>query len=214
MSKIEEAILKANLMRQNNLRSRDDSACSPPVRDNPKRVKRHWPYFVGILLVLVAGGGAYHFASGVTNHSTPKPVTAHVSAKTAPAARQEVQLPAPAPVTPLPACIPLNSPDPAYSSSHPGWQRYTTEELEFRVFREGAAVRAIQVIARGENEIANSFFMSFLNEVSGGEKHTLQAGKERNGLFVEQGTAGKTAELLVYREKPAGEIRAFVVAYL
>ena len=200
-------------MRQNNLRSRDGSTCSQPVQDGPKQGKRLWPHLVALLLALVSGGGIYHFASDATILSTPEPVTASVSVKAAPAARPEAQPPT-SPLTSLPSCIPLSSPDPAYPSSHPGWQRYTTAELEYRVFREGAAVRAVQVIARKENAIANSFFMSFLNDISGGEKHTLQAGKKRNGFFVEQGMAGKTAELLVYRKEPGGEIRAFVVAYL
>lgn len=115
---------------------------------------------------------------------------------------------------PLPAGIPLNSPDPAFSTSHPGWQRYTTDKLDFRVFREGQKIRAIQVIALGEKAIENTFFSSFLRDVARGEKHSLTSAKERNGFYVEQGMAGKVAELLVYRKKPAGEIRAFVVAYL
>lgn len=214
MSRIEEAIMKANLMRQTSLGKGETTHDAPSDQAIPEKNTRPWIYACGLLLALAAGGGIYHFASERTILSAPKPVAATLSVTPAPAARQAVQPPPPAKATNLPAGIPLNAPDPEFPASHPGWQRYTTSELDFRIFREGTAVRAIQVIARGEKAIENAFFSSFLSDVARGDKHTLHTGTERNGFYVEQGMAGKTAELLVYRTKPAGEIRAFVVAYL
>jgi hypothetical protein len=37
----------------------------------------------------------------------------------------------------IPSFILSSSPDPAYSSANPGWQRYETGAMEMRVFHEG-----------------------------------------------------------------------------
>lgn len=214
MSRIEDALAKANQLRQSKANESKGPEMVPPLPSEPGKGKRSWLYAAGIFLALAVGFGMYPTAEELLVPSRPKPPVTGISEMP----RATVQQPAPAKSSPqknrLPSCIPLDSPDASYSASHPGWQRYKTETLEFRVFRAESAVKAIQVISRQGKAIADDFFTEFLGEIAGRDSFKVQSGKEKEGYYIERGTAGDMAEVVVYREKPAGKIRALVVAYL
>lgn len=214
MSRIEEALAKANRMRLSNGGEGKGPDPAPPAGSRPATGKRRWWFCVGIFLALAVGFGMHRYVSDVSVPSRPKPVPTEDSVKLLPAAKQATPSKSPPRENGLPSSIPLNSPDRDYPAAHPGWQRYRTESLEFRVFREESAVKAIQVIARREKAITAGFLASFLAEIAGKESFRVQSKGERDGLFVEKGRAGNTADVIIYRRRPAGEIRALVVAYL
>lgn len=214
MSKIEDALEKANQLRQNKLNNNMGQEPAPPPPLGPSKGKRLRQYSIGIFLALVVGLGVYRYAKEVSIPSRPKPPASDPSGNPRPAA----QHPAPAKSSPqnnrLPTSIPLNSPDTVYASANPGWQRYITNSLEFRVLRKENAVKAIQVLSRQENVITADFFTSFLGETVGKDLFNVKSGEIKDGYYIERGAAGDTANVVVYRKKPAGEIMAFVVAYL
>jgi len=214
MSRIEDALAKASQLRNNNINDRKGTEPDLPLSIGLRTGNRRWRYGIGICVGLAVCFGIYRYAKEVLIPSRFKPPAEVVSGKSRPAPQQ------PAPVKPstqknrLPTSIPLNSPDAAYSSSHPGWQRYVTESLEFRVFQEKSTVKAIQVLSRQEKPITVDFFISFIGEIAGTNLFKVQSVEEKDGYFVEKGTAGDTLDVVVYRKKPAGEIKAFVMAYL
>lgn len=214
MSKIEDALNKANQLRQSRLNA---GKYQVPVH-SPQlglcKGKRFWQYSIGISLALVVVFGVQRYAKEAHIPSQPKQPAADVSANLC----QDVQHQAPVEASKrnnrLPTSIPLNSPDAAYASAHPGWQRYITKSLEFRVLQGESAVKAIQVLSRLENVITDEYFTSFLGEIAGRDLFKIQSSENKDGYNIERGTAGNTAKVVVYRKMPNGEIEAFVVEYL
>jgi hypothetical protein len=212
MSVIEDAIAKASEVRQaREERIKEPVPVPSAVWELPQLDKR-WSYCAGIFLLLsVAGLGVYRFSA----RSAATPALQQLAAGPGITSHPAAQLAAaePAQKYRLPNSVPLDALDPAYSEAHPGWQRYKGQTLEFRVFRQGGAVRAIQVIAPQGKVIPEQFFGSFLGEIAGKEPLTVQTSESKSGSFIERGTLGSVAEIVMYRQKPAGAMRALVVAY-
>jgi hypothetical protein len=112
----------------------------------------------------------------------------------------------------LPAFIPRGNPDGAYAASHPGWERFEGNGLEFLVFRENKHIKAIQVIA-AQGEISDSYFKMCLRQTTGRENFDSRSREKRGDFLVEKGTLLKKGELVVYRKMPEGEIRGFVLTF-
>lgn len=128
---------------------------------------------------------------------------------------QQMPGPAQAPVLPrlqLPSVMRQAKVDPAYSKEHPGWTRYQSDSLEFRLYREGDSIRAIQVIGLNGGNITEQFFHSFVRELSGGEPPPLTGTGAKDGFSVERGKTGNGTEYQVYRQTGDRRINAFVVA--
>ena len=213
MSRIEDAIEKANRLRQRGAdgqvpeSARADSATKPPRAVTPR------DYGIGIAVFLLVGFGMYLYAENGRSSTLGKPVP--VAAAGAPQ-RTAQHPPADRSATlknRLPSAVPVDAPDAAYASSHPGWQSYKTASLEFRVFREQGAVKAVQVLSLQQKAITPEFFASFLGEMAGNYVFKRQSSEEKGGFYLEKGTAGTAAEVVVYRKGAGGEIKALVVAY-
>lgn len=203
MSRIEDALAKANKKR---------SAINKPgkvdqdyVKNNncrPPTVRHLWLYTLGAALVVAAV--IFHnvsFNSGV--RATSENITTIPTA--ADSSRRDNR---------LPSCIPLNAPGNVNSSGHSGWNSYGTSAMEFRVFREGGVVRAIQVLARKGKVIPDDFFASFISEISNRDPFKIISTNYKKRCVIEKGFAGKVAEIIRYRNKPDGTTTAFVVSYL
>jgi len=44
--------------------------------------------------------------------------------------------------------------------------------------------------------------------------YKVQSSEEKDGYYIERGTASDTLDVVVYRKKPVRGIKAFVIAYL
>lgn len=213
MSRIEDALANANKLRQLKEAEARGTERPPSPPPTPHKVKRGWMYGVGIPLALAAVFGLYLIAAEL-KRQTGQTKQMTVKAANSQLAVQQTTEAAPRPQNnSLPSCIPLNSPDETYASKHPGWESYKNRMMEFRVFREKSAVKAIQVISRQEKAISDGFFASFLREIAGTDSFNILSGKKKDGYYIEKGSADGVAEIIVYRKKPAGEIKAVVVAY-
>ena len=212
MSRIEDAIDKANEKRSKGGKHGNDAQNVIQEECGLPRGKRVWISAIGLVILL--GSGLYYFAADGFRINTCKPVNVIETGKSPRIVKQKAPLKAPTSENRIPSFILTSSPDPAYSTAHPGWQRYETGAVEMRVFREGAAVKAIQVIARQGKTISGDFFSSFMNEITGRVQLKVLSRYKREGCLVEKGLAAGVAEVLIYRNKTGGEISAFVVAYL
>jgi hypothetical protein len=213
MSRIEDALAEANKLRQSKISIEKDPAFSAPHPAGTRIGKRSWYYGFAILMVLVVGFSMYRHTVQGPPPLQPMPTATGVSAISPPAVPQS----APARALPqnnrLPTCILISSPDAAYSLAHSGWQRFTTDSLDFRVLREHGQVKTFQVISRKENAITTVFFTTFLVETAGLDSLKVQFREELDGYYIERGTADNTVKVAIYRRKPAEEILAFVVTY-
>ncbi|RQW89835.1 MAG: hypothetical protein EHM79_02390 [Geobacter sp.] len=214
MSRIEDALAKANQLRKSNVTVWKDA--EPDLPPSIGRRKGNWclRYGIGIPVVLVICFGIYLYVDEVLIPSRSKSPAKVVSGKSSSAALQPSPVKSSTQKNSLPSSIPLNSLDAAYSSSHPGWQRYVTESMEFRVFRKERTVKALQVLSRQEKPITVDFFTAFIVEIAGANSFKVQSVEEKDGYCIEKGVAGDTVDVVVYRKKPVREIKAFVIAYL
>ncbi|CAG0959385.1 hypothetical protein GEOBC_00640 [Geobacteraceae bacterium] len=113
----------------------------------------------------------------------------------------------------LPPFIPREGHDRDYGKSHPGWERYRGARTEFKVYRDGAGIRAVQAIDRSGVGIPETFFRGALSQMAKTREFTLEA-KETQGKFrVEKGKVNGGVRLVIYRTVPNGAIRAFVVHF-
>ena len=143
---------------------------------------------------------------------TAKQVVAISSAKpsiVAPQKRRHVG----AVTLPLPSFISRARRDVIFTTRNPGWERYVDKMYEYRVFRSGDNIKVVQVLAGiGTQTVDNKFFTTVLKEVIGNVAYSVKSQEQKQGYLVQRGTVGQKADLLVYRLKKTGRIRAFVVS--
>jgi hypothetical protein len=179
-----------------------------------RKGKKRWLYGGGITLALLVGLVLYYHGTGGYPKGDHNPVKGAGFVKSSLPERPTAAASPPMRTVGLPSVILRSTHDTGYAAAHPGWERYSTDEVEFLVFRENGEVRAIQVIALGGKAISADFYSSFSKEACGSDGFSIQSRKERDGYIVEKGAvAGDKAELLVYRKKSSGEIRAFVLSF-
>jgi len=113
----------------------------------------------------------------------------------------------------LPLFIPQVAPDAGYPASHPGWERYQADALEYLVYREQVRVRAVQVLSEARGAITVPLLKTCIRLSSGHEQFDTKKSEALNGFQVVTGALRNGGELVVYKEVPGGEIRGFVLSF-
>lgn len=111
----------------------------------------------------------------------------------------------------LPRLISPDRKDVAYSTTHPGWERFFSPGMEFRVFRSGSDIKAIQVIAAGEKGIGEEVVAGLLQDLLGSGDYSATSRARKKDYLVDQATLANGAELALYRKRDGGSIRGVVV---
>lgn len=162
----------------------------------------------------IAGGALLFLRTPASRTAPPAGKSSTVATVPAPPSVKAVQpaTPAAAPVrrTGLPSFVPASGRDPGFAKAHPGWERYLGKTLEFRLFREHGALRAVQVIGRHGRAIPEAFVATISGELAGSAIRTGVARQRQSGYLVERGRVGAQGEIAVYRKKN-GAIRGVVV---
>jgi flagellar FliL protein len=182
-------------------------ATTPPPAGKTIRIPLWLP--LAAVLLVVASAAAYFL-------TWPKTTAPQKTVSAAPAPSTVVPVPAPAAAksvspSPLPSFIPAKGRDETFSRRNPGWERYRGNGLEFRLFREAEAVRAVQVIAVGKGGIAESLVTTVLRELTGSEDRTGPSRHNKDGYLVESAKTSAGGEIVVYRDK-RGKIRGIVLS--
>jgi len=115
--------------------------------------------------------------------------------------------------TRLPDFIPRGSLDKSYSETNPGWERYTSSEVEYRVYRDKEQIRAIQVIALGGISISNVFLNSVYRQLSKNALFTLDSSESKEGYMIERGHIADNLKVVYYRDEKGKRLRAFVLTW-
>lgn len=116
-------------------------------------------------------------------------------------------------LTALPAFIPRDSLDKGYGAANPGWERYMGLVTEFKVFREGGGIKAIQVIDKGGQGIPDNFMRSALTQLAGGSSFVPSATEKKDGYEIQRGQVAANIRAVFYRDAKGGRLRAFVVTW-
>lgn len=116
-------------------------------------------------------------------------------------------------LTELPDFIPRTGFDKQYSAANPGWERYKGHTTEFKVYREGASIKAIQVIDRGGKGVPESFMKAVLKQVSKNPAFVQSASERKEGYEIQRGQVADNLKVVFYRDEQGGTIRAFVLTW-
>ncbi len=122
--------------------------------------------------------------------------------------------PAPAAPTRLPAFIPVRTLDAAYGKAHPGWERYLTDKLEFKVYRKNASIKALQVIDLSGGGMPESFLNEALREVAGKSNPAVATKSEKGSYLIEKGSISAAGRIITYRDKSSLQLKGFVIYFL
>lgn len=137
-----------------------------------------------------------------------------ITVKPAPLAQPAVkQTPVPPGLTELPAFIPADGVDAAYGKTHPGWEMYATNKLEFKVYREKAYIKALQVIDLSGGAITDATFKDMLKKVVGNSDYAVTTKAGKGNYLIEKGTISSAGRIITYRDKSSHHLKGFVVHF-
>jgi flagellar FliL protein len=167
-----------------------------------------------ILFLLILSGGWFLFRK-IQDNRHPVPAIQHPPANGAPQQGPSPSLPSSAPINvrELPSFLRNDWRDASYSASHPGWERYLSPEYDFRLFRENDSIKAIQVIARGNGQVPDTYLASVLREFGLPRPQSMGVPERKDGLLVQRITIQGKAELVLYKSDGDGRLKAFVLAF-
>ena len=170
-------------------------------------------FLAGLILLAVVGSGIYFWLT-------------REKGKTVPAVQQPAAISTENPghtasppvmkqrgIKGLPSFLRSEWRDDLYSSQHPGWERYVSQEADFRIYRKNDTIKALQGISRGRSGFADAYFTLILNQL--GVEGPLPSGKEssENGFQVKTFVLPGVAELVTYQEQGNTQITAFVLEF-
>lgn len=186
--------------------------------DYRSRKRLVWRVCGAVVLVLLAGSLLLLMTQ--RKGTSRAPLTAGKQRLSAAQPQQQVVQPAvssagrPAAQKPdaLPSFIPVNGRDAAYSSKKPGWSRYQSEQRDYRLFYTDGRLMALQVIVTGDGAIASSELKQILRELAGNDRFRIDRKEQKAGVLLERATLSSPGDLLIYRSKTDGPIKAFVFA--
>lgn len=115
--------------------------------------------------------------------------------------------------TALPTFIPRTGLDRAYGESNPGWERYRGLVTEFKVYREGGGIKAIQVIDRGGRGIPETFMKGALAQLVREPSFVATTSEKKEGYEIRRGQVAANLSAVYYRDARGGALRAFVVTW-
>jgi len=116
-------------------------------------------------------------------------------------------------LTALPDFIPRAGLDKGYGAANPGWERYKGHTTEFKIFREGGSIKALQVIDRGGKGVPESFMKAVLRQVCKHPAFVLGASEKKEGYEIQRGQVADNLKVVYYRDEHGGTIRAFVLTW-
>jgi CheY-like chemotaxis protein len=116
-------------------------------------------------------------------------------------------------LTGLPDFIPRTGLDKSYGAANPGWERYKGHSTEFKIYREGATIKALQVIDRGGKGVPESFMKAVLRQVTKRPAFVLAGTEKKDGYEIQRGQVADNLKAVYYRDEQGGTIRAFVLTW-
>lgn len=112
--------------------------------------------------------------------------------------------------TVLPAFIPLEGHDGSYAAKNAGWERYVANKYEVRVFKNGVAIKAVQVMSAKGSSLSEAFLKSVLKDLTGSSDYQVNSRETKSGVLVVRGKILEKADIIIYQKNSS--LRAFVVS--
>ncbi|MBT1072119.1 hypothetical protein [Pelotalea chapellei] len=116
-------------------------------------------------------------------------------------------------LTVLPEFVPRYGRDKSYAADHPGWERYKGQVTEFKIFREGESIKAIQIIDRGGRGLPDSFMKSALKQVTKSPAFAVTSSEKKGDYTIQRGQVSENINAVYYRDASGSKLRAFVITW-
>jgi len=113
----------------------------------------------------------------------------------------------------LPSFIHPEWRDQAYSSTHPGWERYVSPQLDFRIYRESGKMKALQIIAVNGQPLSDPNVASIFSGLGYAVPAQAARGEAKSGFLMEKSVLDDSTETVIYRESDGRSIRALVLVF-
>jgi len=178
-------------------------------------------YVIALVCIVSVAGGWFLFTQkpqmldSLTQRFLPSLVAKQAPVTAAPQnpAQKPVQPPLPPPVAAvsLPSFIPQEGVDNAFAQKNPGWKRFVGEKYDFRIFTTPGRIEAVQVLAIN-SAIPESLIQSVLQEFNGTSKFQILSHTTKDGVRIESGIVQNKGEIIIYRNRKNGAVKAFVVS--
>lgn len=192
----------------------DDLLRAPPSPEGKRRI----PVIPPLLLLLLVVGGIWYLLS---SRSPAPPHVAGDPSPSQPVQRREstaaVHSRASSPRHPVPLSLPpfiaRENPrhDPAFAASKPGWERYETASVEFRIYAPRGDVTALQVIARTPGGLSPALFSRALRELAGVRDYRTRERQVEGEYLVKRGGLGERGRVTIYKDRDDRRLHAFVI---
>lgn len=109
----------------------------------------------------------------------------------------------------LPSFVPKEGVDKLYAEKNPGWERYQGSHAEFRLFRSGGRLQAVQVLAK-DVPLPESLIKTVTQELCGSQLFTITGQSNKAGVRIESGTVAAKGDIKIYRKN--GSVKGFVLS--
>lgn len=159
---------------------------------------------VYLLLTIAVAAGLFFYARGKV--ATPR------LAATPTLAPKPVAKPLPG-IGSLPAVIPLKGLDPSYAKQHPGWERYSDDSQEYKIYRKDATIVALQIIDHSGKGLPPALIGRVLQETTGNKNYTIASTAPKEGFVIEKGTATAHAKLILYKRRSDRQVSGMVLHF-
>ncbi|MSN25386.1 MAG: hypothetical protein GJV46_05880 [Geobacter sp.] len=116
-------------------------------------------------------------------------------------------------LTRLPDFIPRGNVDKTYSDVNPGWEKYISPDVEYRVYRDKNHIKAIQIIALGGVSISNALHNGILKQLLKNAHFEIETTETKEGYKVERGHIAENLKVVYYRDEKGNRLRAFVLTW-
>ncbi|MEI6306021.1 MAG: hypothetical protein WCP33_04285 [Deltaproteobacteria bacterium] len=113
----------------------------------------------------------------------------------------------------LPDFVPRDGLDKSFGATNPGWERYKGHSTEFKIYREGEFIKAIQIIDRSGKGIPDSFTKGVLRQVSKNPVFTLGGSEIKEEYEILRGQLADNTKVVYYRDEKGGIIRAVLLTW-
>lgn len=178
------------------------AAVTPPAAAVPAPAKTPPP------LVPVAAAVPVKAAEQISDKAVLKAIAENKGAKSIQAPTSS----APRPIT-LPDFIPRYGYDKKYGVENPGWERYKGQVTEFKILREGKAIKAIQVVDRGGRGVPESFMKGVMRQLAKKPSFATDSSEKKDGYDIQRGKVNEHISAVYYRDEDGGRLRAFVLTW-
>lgn len=168
--------------------------------------------FVLILLLLLSAVSGYFWISRKSEIKMPKSPPVSLSQATDDVSKNPLPKVIPA-IQGLPSFVHGEWRDLPYTSSHPGWERYVSPAMDFRIFREKGKIKALQAISRARDGISGDLLAKMLEQFELNQPWPDGSETSENGFMVENIKFNGLAELVTYREEGSSTFKAFVLEF-